>query len=305
MEPALTLRLLAEPAKLGWREPFAGGELLSDVPLRPDSPPCALQWAPAAAERESARPWRLVYDGPGLVHGELEPVCAETAEGRCRVRFADGETFLVEAPDASGTLLIRRSHPSPRGLAASLERALGAPIALALATHRIWLLHASAVAGASGVVALTARSGGGKSTLAAAAANLAGLGLRRVADDQLPVRFEPRPSALPHYPQLKLALTSSYPRDGPADLPLRAVVAIDHAADGPRVPQLVELSPTEACLELVRSTASARLFDATRASAHLTACAGTAARVRVLQLRFRSGPAELAAALSQIASLLS
>jgi len=234
-----------------------------------------------------------VYDGLGEVGGRLQRIRSFVADdGQRRVEHEDGETFRIGADG----LRIERVVASPGEPVetATIERALGGALALALATRGIFLLHASAVRSASGVIALTAESGAGKSTLAAAAMAHADLGLVRVADDQLPVSLSSTPRALPHFPQLKLRAGEAY---GPAEapvLPLRMLVEVS------RVPGLAEgrngtgahlhrLSDAEACLALTRATVAARLFDPDLLASHFEACAAASKWLQVYRLHYTAG----------------
>jgi hypothetical protein len=173
----------------------------------------------------------------------------------------------------------------PAGMAPgplSVGRALGPPLAIALAARGIHLLHASAVRTTRGVVAFCAESGEGKSTLAAAAAHHPDLGLARVADDQLPVRLGERPEALPHFPQLKLPVAEWYRAAEPPVLPLVALVGLSPpppvaAGDAAPRAELTRLEPAAVALMLARATVAARLFDADLLAEHFDACGRTAA----------------------------
>lgn len=283
----------------GWIQPFAGGQIWTEQPL-------------AAGARRARRPvfdsgdlapqgdWSLSYDGPGLVDGGLHPLRADlSAGGERRVSFADGEEFLV---DAQG-VLVRRLGPGVAD-ARSLERALGAPTALALAVSGIYLLHASAAmrtgegGGSGAVTAFTANSGAGKSTLAAATCAGAS-GWLRVADDQLPVELTPSASALPHFPQLKLAPGESYPASAVARLPLAQLVEIEHSRDY-REFELERLDPAAGCLTLVRATVAAKLFDQNLLAAHFESCAAASQRLPIFRLRFPTGLAHLPEVLAAV-----
>ena len=212
--------------------------------------------------------WRAVYSGPGeLEGGRRELATARAADGRWRIRFDDGDEYQVESGPAGARILRGRCGTGPPPDRA-VERALGAPLALALAEGGIWLLHAAAIERDGRAVALVGASGAGKSTLAAAAP---AVGARRVADDQLPVRGGEAPRALPRFPQLKLA-----GRDGdsapPAELELAAcaVLARDAAAARPR---LERLDAAPGTLALVRATVAAKLFDDELLARHIRSCA--------------------------------
>ncbi len=297
--------LLDDATDSGWMQPFAGGRLWSGQPIglgavRAPRPPLASATSPAPAA------WSVIYDGPGLVDGGLYRLRSFlSAEGERRVDFEDGESFLI---GAAGDLVERRG--SGPANARSAERALGAPMALALALRGVHLLHASAVArlSADGVpgsaIAFTAVSGAGKSTLAAAAMPTAGAGrdtFVRIADDQLPVRLGSQPETLPHFPQLKLPPTAGYPATAPFRLAFERLVEIEHAADV-RAIAIERLSPAAACLALARATVAAKLFDPDLLQRHFEACAAAGRELPVHRLRFPTGLEHLPAVLAAISA---
>ena len=295
-EATITLELAGTGDGYGQR--VADQWLWSDVPMAPGGRLTAP--LPGGPVRPAGR-WRLVFRGAGTVEGRAQQVAAwRNARGDRRIDYADGERFWIAG---GGERIVRLP---PRGAPAGdrlLERALGAPLALALAARGVHLLHAAAVAaGGDALVAITGASGAGKSTLAAAAAGHPDLGLERVADDILPVRLGAAPAALPHFPQLKLAPAQQYPREAPTPLRLAALVEIDHSAACRRA----ELTPTSAAgtlLALVRSTVAARLFDAESIRAHFDGCAEASRVLPALRLRYPSGDAGLRQALEALATL--
>ena len=207
------------------------------------------------------------------------------------------------------TSCLRRGSGPPGAL--SLERALGAPLALALALRGVHLLHASAVvrraasreqAPPGGALAFTAASGAGKSTLASAAHRRRTLAWERIADDQLPVRLDSPAAALPHFPQLKLEAEEGYPVNAPAARPLDALFEIEHAAEIERI-ELERLAPTAACLALARATVAAKLFDTALLEHHFECCGTAAATLPVYRLRYPSGIERLPEVLARLADL--
>jgi hypothetical protein len=293
-----TITLEIPGTKEPFRLPLAGGWLESGRAVRPGARPARL---PGPAKRAEGR-WRLVYRGPALVEGEIQEVVARRGRaGERRIEFADGERFWVAAGGERVARLEGGAPEPPRERL--LERALGAPLALALAARGVWLLHASALAGSGGgVVAVTGASGAGKSTLAAAAAREPGLRLARVADDILPVRLGAAPVALPHFPQLKLAPGEQYPAASPTALPLVALVEIEHSTARTRL-ETLRLSPADATLALVRATVAARLFDRALARAHFAACADASAALPVLRWTYPSGADGLRQVLAVLAGV--
>lgn len=285
----------------GWVQRLAGGSLWCDRRLAPWAVAAARPSGPSILVRE-ATDQQPIYDGPGLLEGRLQRVrVAPGLGGGYVVELDDGERFSV----AAGGVAREASAGGPQSVATTVERALGPPLALALALRDVHLLHASALRGSRGVVALTAPSGGGKSTLAGAAAAHAGLGLARVADDQLPVRLSDAAVALPHYPQLKLPADEWYAESQPEALPLVALVEIElGGAVAPGLPVETErLGPAEACVALARATVATRLFDAGLLARHLDRCAAAARGLEVYRLRYRSGLERISDALVALATL--
>ena len=296
-DPTITLELAGSGA--GFAQPIADQRLWSDVPVAAACRPAAP--LPVAPIRPAGR-WRLVFRGPGAVEGSPQEVAAwRNGRGDCRVDYADGVRFWVAA--GGGRVVRLPERASRRSGDRLVERAVGAPLALALAARGVHLLHASALAErAGGVVAITGGTGVGKSTLAAAAADHPELGLTRVADDILPVRLGPAPVALPHFPQLKLAAAAQYPERGPTPLRLAALVEIEHSGSCAEV-AVSRRTPAAALLALVRATVAARLFDAGGSGAHFEACAEASRTLPVLGLRFPSGRDGLRSALSALGEL--
>lgn len=285
-------------------QPLAGGLLWCDQPVGDTASRAP---APSSGIAPQSSDFDLVYDGPGLVAGSMQRIRALVAsDGTRNVEFEDGETFLI-AP--AGDRISRvAGGPADASPQQTLERALGPPLALALAVRGTFLLHASALAGPHGVVAICGESGAGKSTLAAAAASWPELGLSRVADDQLPAALGPRPNALPHFPQLKLLPEAWHSPDAPAALPLLMVVEAFRAASDPgrsSHPATIErMPPSQACLFLAAATVAARLFDRQLLTRHLSACAAASESLQVGRLHYASGIDRLREPLATLAATL-
>ncbi|HLF56293.1 MAG TPA: hypothetical protein VI942_05540, partial [Thermoanaerobaculia bacterium] len=283
---AIVLTLDLAPGASGYTQRVAGFELWCDRPLGPSARPAARPRLDVTSPCEEET---VVFDGLALDGGHLRRVVAAIdGAGERRVEFDDGESFRVAADGGS----VRRWRAPAVGDDAgrTLERALGAPLALALAARGVHLLHASALALGDAAVALTAESGVGKSTLAASADPDGAW--RRIADDLLPVRLGLDPRALPHFPQLKLAPAEEYPASAPLAVRLAAVVELDRGPeDGPLA--LERLDPAAAALVLARATAAALLFDASLLGAHLAACAASAGHLTVARLHYPSGRSHL------------
>lgn len=280
----------------GFVQTVAGESLWCDLALAPEAGPAP---RPALERIREGETGVLHYEGPGVVAGRIERVRAGSRpEGIRFVEFESGDRFVVAADGG----WIARTEGSPAATSAErrLELAVGAPLALALALRGTHLLHASAVAGPVGVVALAGESGVGKSTLAAAAAARPELGLARVADDILPVRLGAEPLSLPHFPQLKLASEAGYPATEATRAPLVAVLTLERRAEASPL-ELERLEGAAALAALIRAGVAVRLFDAELLAPHLEACARAAAVLPVLQLRFPSGERGLEQVLERLA----
>ena len=271
------------PASEGFLRPLADGRLWSDLDVGAGETP-APRPGPALAPRPAEDGWRLVYSGPGEVGGERRELeSARGDRGRWRVRFDDGCEFQIECAPESARIVRARGGES-LAPARAVERALGAPLALALAEAGVWLLHAAAVEAGGKAYAFVGASGAGKSTLAAAAP---AAGVRRLADDQLPLSAERGPRALPRFPQLKLARGGARLAP-PAELPLAAVAVLERRADLDQ-PRLEPLSAAHAALALVRATVAAKLFDDALLARHIAGCGELAHAAPVVRLLCPSG----------------
>jgi hypothetical protein len=195
--------------------------LLADAP-----PPGA--WAPARPLREPGLEIRLVAP-PAIMDG-WSGIEAIGWEG-----FIDGAPFVVERGVTGDHRFVHGSHPDPDGVPTPQTRAvhhLSADASVLLCAPsdpsepswwRVVLdsvlftvallqgyeaLHAGAIATPAGAIAITAASGGGKSTLLA---ELLGRGTELMADDVLVL--EPRgtevPLAHPAAPLMTVPATSS------------------------------------------------------------------------------------------------
>jgi len=294
----IVLHLDRESANHGFLQRLAGENVWCDLPLTHDAAASDLQYRPQPPRDQS---WTPIYDGPGLLAGGVERIRSERGDaGGYRVTHQEGETFLVAA---DGGTIHRLAGSSDEFAFTHITRALGAPLAVAFALRDIYLLHASGLSGADGaVIALSAESGGGKSTLAAAAAASPQHGLTRVADDQLPVRLGRSPAALPHFPQLKLQPDDQYPAGQAPAVGLRALVELEVDA-GCSAPEISRESPPSAIQALVRATVAAKLFDRELLARHFNACASAALALAVYRFRYPYGLDRLGEALSALARL--
>ncbi len=208
------------------------------------------------------------------------PVVAELCEIPVQVTLAEAPPlsdldigqFGAYRFDASrSTVWIRR----PAQQSAWQIEALRGPLLLhALAQRGVFVLHASAARQRGGpLIAFTANSGVGKSTLAQAAADF---GWERVGDDMLPIAERAgRFVALPHLPQPKLADNQQYPADAAPSLPLAALIQLERGATASFKP----LAPRKAADLLLASTVATRVFAGRSLTAHLALAAHCAGEV--------------------------
>lgn len=199
------------------------------------------------------------------------PVAAELCEIPVQVTLAEAPPlsdldlgqFGAYRFDASrGAIWIRRPALDP---AWQLEALCGPVLLHGLAQRGVFVLHASAARQPGGsLIAFTAESGVGKSTLARVAA---ASGWQRVADDLLPVAQQlGRIVALPHFPQPKLDASQQYPADAPPAMPLAALVKLVRGT----VAAFERLAPREAAELMLASTVAARVFAGRSLASHLT-----------------------------------
>lgn len=219
--------------------------------------------------------------------------------GGYRVLFVDGESFDVSA---EGNRIVRHGGAADAASSRVLARALGPPMALALAIRGIHLLHASALAAPNGALALTAPSGGGKSTLAAAAVARPAHELRRAGDDILAVRLAARSRIFPAFPQLKLGDPCAYLDGLPESLPLLGLVELDRRPGGGDH-QIARVSVADAFRSLTHATVAARLFDRELLSAHFDLVASAARELPVYRFSYPSGLEHFDPVLDELARL--
>jgi hypothetical protein len=296
----IVLSLLDGPSdagsSLGPFVPVAGFRLQSsgDVPSLPPLPPLAA--AAPAAPADGAPGGVPIRGCPfSALLGRYETVVdADVSPFGIRVR-ASGFGEVRVSPDGR-TVAWRPSDAEARQRP---ELVLGPGLVLALARRDVFCLHASAVLGPRGAIAIAGPSGAGKSTLAARLS--ARHGFARLADDILPVSASPEGCfVLPHFPQLKLAQDDQYAPDAPPRLPLARLLFLEEAGDADPVSE-APLSATAAAFALCGQVVSARLFpdDLTRRALDLAAA--IAESVPVCTLRYPKRPD----AIADVARLLS
>ena len=213
------------------------------------------------------------------------PVAAELCEIPLQVTLAEapplsdldiGQFGAYRFDADRATVWIRRPALEP---AWQIEALRGPVLLHALAQRGVFVLHASAARQPGGpLIAFTANSGVGKSTLAQAAADL---GWERVGDDLLPIAERAGHFvALPHFPQPKLADNAQYPADAAPSLPLAALIQLKRGAAASFEP----LAPRQAADLLLTSTVATRVFAGRSLTAHLALAARFAAEVRAGRL---------------------
>jgi hypothetical protein len=197
--------------------------------------------------------------------------CWFDAAGQC-VRFQDGADVWVSI---DGNRIHARGLPSSPEYRE--EVLLGPALVLALSLRGVFGLHASAILGAAGAVALLGPSGSGKSSLARQAVAEGGL---RVSDDVTPVMLtDAGIRVLPRFPQLKLnpALIVA-----DLELPLAAMVWVEI---GDAALALTQVAAIEASRCLLRDTVASRLFAPALLARHLDFCVALAQRTPAWRLQ--------------------
>ncbi len=282
---------------------IAGRTHVADAPLAPLAPfavampaDALFAWpaAPVALGGESP-----VYRGPAWVGGRFADVaCARAGDGYV-VRIAGLPALLV---DRRGCRVMVEGGAATAPSDALVEALLGPGLIVPLALAGAFTLHASAVARDSRAALLLGESGAGKSTVARAAASAPPFA--PLADDVLPCEASAAGlTALPHYPQLKLAGALQYAASRPARVPVRAILVLAPDAVGGAV-AIERLGRREAFLALAAHTVAARLFDAALLERHAAFCAAATEAVAVHRLAFPRRPDALPAMVAAIAAHL-
>jgi hypothetical protein len=197
--------------------------------------------------------------------------CWVDAAGQ-RIRFQDGADVCVSADGDHIQAYALPMAPDYRE-----EVLLGPALVLALSLRGVFGLHASAVLGAEGAVAVLGPSGSGKSSLARQAVAEGSL---RLSDDVTPVTLmDAGMRVLPRFPQLKLnpAMTVA-----DLELPLAAMVWVE-IGDGALA--LAQLATIEASRCLLRDTVASRLFAPALLARHLDFCVALAQRTPAWRLQ--------------------
>ena len=171
---------------------------------------------------------------------------------------------------------------------------LGPCLPLLLADQKRYFLHASAVANTR-LTAFAAPSGFGKSTFARFANGCSGI--RRAADDMLPVRADGDKILVGSpFPQLKLADLGAKAAPEPKLDRLLVLRPGVSATD----PDLRSLSPAQALLAVSANTIALKLFGQVHLRQHLQFSGLFAERVQCLEMRYRQELDQMPAMLKAI-----
>ncbi len=238
------------------------------------------------------------------------PVAAELCEIPVQVTLSEagplsdldiGQFGAYRFDADRATVWIRRPALQP----AWQTEALHGPVLLhALAQREVFVLHASAARRPGGpLIAFTAESGVGKSTVARDAARL---GWQRIGDDLLPIaRRDGRIVALPHLSQPKLADSEQYAINAAPTVPLAALIQL---ARGPQA-RFERLAPRQAADLMLASTVATRVYARRSLATHLAFVANlvnevTMNRVLVGRLTMADRPRDIAGAVAEALGII-
>lgn len=223
--------------------------------------------------------WRRarLFDDTAFIGGRASRLAAYRVDAGTEISLDGAATFVVER---GGRLIRRLSAPTPR----DRELLLGPVIAVALAWHDRFLLHASTVIATGEAVCFLGESGAGKSTIAAA---LDGRdAMVRAGDDMGAFRAAARLQFSPRFPQPKAPALAAA---GDDNIPVNALVMLRPA--GPDADLAVgELLPRQLFDGVVGATVAARLFDHELAARHLDFAARASTSVKGLALDYPHRP---------------
>jgi hypothetical protein len=230
-------------------------------------------------------PKEIRYVSPDGVPGEPPRLIAwHLVELDCyQLRYADGTEFLV---DKLGTRIWATWPEQTLTLEDTATYLLGPVMGFVLLLRGCVSLHASAIAIDNSAVAIVGPAGSGKSTTAAA---LADLGYSILAEDvvtlqDLDTKFlvqpaypcirlwpasvkalygEDRelPKLTPTWDKCYLDLTQEQYQFQTNALPLAAIYLLDERSSDPSSPKVSELSPGEALISLIANTYATYLMD--------------------------------------------
>ncbi len=237
-----------------------------------------------------------IYSGPAPFGDRMREVSFRRLDDFARFEL-DGE-LVCEIDFSNNHIHLIRDGGFAN--AVNVQLVTGPAMIVLLASLKTYCLHASAVATKQGVIAITAESGVGKSTLAWQA----GDGWQQLADDILPILYEKNVSGIrlsKDFPQLKLenACAQGLSNDDPAiDLILRL---------NPKPADAINfriMSKSEAMLQFVRHTVAVKLFDEKIMRRHTKFANYVASKVPMVELSYPRDLMQLTELREQIADYL-
>ena len=226
--------------------------------------------------------WRRarLFDDSAFIGGRASRLAAYRVDAGTEISLDGAATFLVER---GGRRIRRLSAPAPR----DFELLLGPVIAVALAWHDRFLLHASTVIANGAAVSFLGESGAGKSTIAAA---LDGRdGMIRAGDDIGVFRATAHLDFSPRFPQPKAPALAGAGAD---EVPVNALVVLRPAGADANL-AVNELAPRRLFDGIVGATVAARLFDHELSARHLDFAARASTTMKGLVLDYPHRPGAL------------
>lgn len=242
--------------------------------------------------------------------GEFLGYCS-AANGTLRVDVADVASYSLE----SGATHVLATPYRPLPLELILGTYQHTVLPLLLPALGVEVIHASAVTGSQGVVALCGVSGAGKSTLAV---GLARRGYVSWADDALAVdTARPQPTAMPLPFAIRLRSDAArfFSRGGAAGesiaaaptraepVPLALLCLLERALDGAAAVAVERLDPATACRAVLAHAYCFSVKDTVHKRRTIERYLAMVARVPAYGIRFRHGFEHLAVVLEAIEDL--
>ncbi len=209
--------------------------------------------------------------------------------GATKIRVEGAGTFVV---DRRGLISVHDARIIDGVLGDFAEEVLLGPcLAAALAKHRIFLAHASAVANSANEAVLFAgNSGTGKSTIARVMSESAGASWTRVADDIVALKTDgTRLTCLTSFPQLKLDARSMQDiATLPDQLHVKAVYAASLDIRGG--PMQTRLSTAELATQFVKHGVGLRVLGPVGIAAHFEFATAASAAICGYRLSWSHRP---------------
>lgn len=253
-----------------------------------------VEWGPASTLTPREAFPTLAFAGPATLGDDLIEIECRSGEAGDRLWVAGGCEAQVNADGSSVLVALPSPPPSTDHLTSLL---CGPVMALALARHGVFCLHASAVQSRCGTLLFVGQSGAGKSTLARRLA--AQPGVVRVIDDITAIDAGGfHPQILPHFPQLKLAATAQWPVEAASRLPLGAICVLDHTQPAAATRRL---GGGAAVARLLHHVVALTLLAPGPRQRALEACTALVRRVPVLELAYPHTPGSLEASVTSLA----